>query len=247
MEKDSPGPCAHNLRDPGVGKGVLYSPDREPALLASVPTPLKRPQRGGQGFSSLQVGPEFLAALLGKHSLAGRTQDLALVRSRLGKPHLLVGGVPGPAVSFSWSAGRWWAALGTRRSWIGLDVAPPGEFAGAYPLKRVFSIMEWQVAISLTGGDREEAAALLWTVKEAVVKAQGCGYHFFGPRQVRVEFAGLGEHGPSWHAHLEGSFPERVSPGSQGFFPAASLRLNKVWLTVAWMTAPPGDGPAPQG
>jgi hypothetical protein len=236
MKKPGPGP-AGNLHGSVVSRGVLYSPQREPALLASVPA--APPRRAGSGSSGGQLTKEFLVAALGENSPAGRLLDLTLTRNHLGKPHLLVGGAPGPAVSFSWSAGGWWAALGTSRSWIGLDAASPEEFAGAYPCQRVFGDREWQTAVSLTAGDREEAAALLWSVKEAVVKAQGCGYHFFGPRQVRVEFAGLGEQGPSWRAHLAASFPERVSPWSPGF-PAASVRLKEVWLTVAWMTPPGG-------
>jgi phosphopantetheinyl transferase len=235
MEQESPGPWANNSRAPGVSKIVLYSPHREPAFLTSAPAPLRRPQKGRQGVSSLGVRPELLAALLGKIPRAERLQDLTLERSTLGKPHLQVGGAPGPAVSFSWSAGRWWVALGTCRSWIGLDAASPGEFAGTYPIKRVFRTSEWQAAAAVTGGEREEAAALLWSVKEAVVKALGCGYHLFGPRQIRIEFAGLGEHGPCWRGHLEAPVSGGVPPGSPGDFPIASVRLHQVWLAVAWM------------
>jgi phosphopantetheinyl transferase len=195
----------------------------------------------------LRVGPEFLAALLGQISQAGGLQDLTLERSILGKPHLLVGGVPGPAVSFSWSAGQRWAALGASKSWIGLDAASPGEFAGAYPLHRVFRVAEWQAAASLTGRDREEAAALLWSVKEAVVKARGCGYHFFGPRRIRIEFAGLGPQGPCWRGHLEAPFSDLVPQGGPEDFPIASVRLDKVWLSLAWMTVAPEKRPAPGG
>jgi hypothetical protein len=128
-----------------------------------------------------------------------------------------------------------------------LDASSPEEFAGAYPFKRVFQETEWQAATSLTGGDREEAGALLWSVKEAVVKARGCGYHFFGPRRIRLEFAGLGEHGPCWRGHLETPVPDRVDPGSRGIIPAASVRLHEVWLSVAWMTVGPGEALAPVG
>jgi hypothetical protein len=230
MKINSPDPSTVHCLDAVVSQGVLYSPDREPALLASVPAP-----------AGLRLGKERLVAALREHPLAGRLQDLTLGCDRLGKPHLLAGGAPGPAVSFSWSAGAWWAVLGTDRSWLGLDAAAPGEFAGAYPFQRVFSPEEWQAATAQTGGDREEAAALLWSVKEAVAKALGCGYHFFGPRQIRVEFAGPGEHGPCWRGHLEASVPERVSPG---IFPAVSVRRQQVWLTVAWLTPAPGQAPA---
>jgi hypothetical protein len=209
---------------------VLYSPFGEPALLASVPA-----SAGRQGEKAR------LVAALGERLRDVRLQDFTLMSDHLGKPHLLTGGVPGPAVSFSWAAGAWWAALGTGRSWIGLDAAAPGEFAGAYPFQRVFNPVEWQAALSLTRGDREEAAALLWSVKEAVVKARGCGYRFFGPRRLRVEYAGPGEHGPLWRGYLETSLPGRVVPA---IVPAASVRRHRVWLTVAWLTPAPGAAPA---
>jgi hypothetical protein len=233
MGKPGPAISASNRTDPVVSQGVLYSPDREPALLASLPAP-----------AGLRLGKERLLAALREHPLAGGLQDLTLERDRLGKPHLLAGGAPGPAVSFSWSAGEWWAALGTDRSWLGLDAAAPGEFAGSYPFQRVFSPEEWQAATAQTGGDREEAAALLWSVKEAVAKALGCGYHFFGPRQIRVEFAGPGEQALCWRGHLEPPIPEGLSPGS---FPAASVRRQQVWLTVAWLTPAPGKPPVLAG
>jgi len=185
-----------------------------------------------------------LALLLGAHFPAAGTRDLALTRSPLGKPHLLVDGIPGPPVSFSWSAGAWWAALGASNSWIGLDAASPGEFAGAYPLPKVFRTGEWQSALSLTAGNREEAAALLWSVKEAVVKARGCGYHFFGPRQIRVEFAGPGEQGPHWRCRLEAPCPLPPPPGSREIIPVTSSRQHQVWVAVAWMQVAPGNGPA---
>jgi phosphopantetheinyl transferase len=184
---------------------------------------------------------KLLASLLQEHSRTGRIQEFTLSQNPLGKPYLWVEGLPGPPVSFSRSAGRLWAAVGTPKSWLGLDAASPGEFAGAYPFQRVFQETEWQAAISLTGGDREEAGALLWSVKEAVVKARGCGYHFFGPRQIRLEFAGPGEHGPCWRGHLETPVPAGIPPGSRGTISAASVRLHQVWLSVAWMTVAPGN------
>lgn len=227
------------IRHSGAGKGVLYSPQREPALYASLPAPSGQTRKG----SGLQVQTGLLATLLAEHAPAKGPRSLALVRNGLGKPRLLVDGAPGPAVSFSWSAGEWWAALGTASSWIGLDAASPGEFAGAYPLNKVFSAAEWQAAVLLTEGDREETAALLWSVKEAVVKARGCGYHFFGPRQVRLEFAGPGEQGPYWRGCLEAGVADPVLRGGRETFPAVSVRLNQVWLSVAWMAAPPGNPP----
>ncbi|MFZ5453366.1 MAG: 4'-phosphopantetheinyl transferase family protein [Thermodesulfobacteriota bacterium] len=190
---------------------------------------------------------EFLSALLQEHYPSGRTRELSLVQNRWGKPHLLLDGAPGPGVSFSWSAGAWWAALGTTSSWIGLDAASPYEFTGAYPVHKVFRTGEWQAATSLTGGDREEAAALLWSAKEAVVKARGCGYHFCGPRQIRVESTGKGDHGPCWRGYLEAPGPDPAPWGSQEVLAVASIRLHQVWLSVAWMRLAAPKTPAPGG
>jgi len=45
------------------------------------------------------------------------------------------------------------------------------------PFSRVFHAQELQHALRLAGGDLEKASALLWSIKEAVVKALGCGFH----------------------------------------------------------------------
>ena len=206
---------------------ALYSPQGEPARWAFVPAPPA--PRGGRGEdpSGLAAAKEFLARLLAAHFLAGKLPALTLTADPMGRPHLRLDGAPGPEVSFSRAAGRLYAAMAAPGARLGVDAAAPGEFAGDYPRARVFHEAEWQAAASLTHGDREEAAALLWSVKEAVVKARGCGFRFFGPRWVRVDFAGLGERGPLWSARLDGPSPEPL--------PAASLRLDRVWLTVAWI------------
>ena len=121
-----------------------------------------------------------------------------------GKPEIWLNGVPGPAISFSWSAGRLWAAAGRPGNSLGLDAAAPEEFAGSYPHQRVFTETERQTAITLARGDAAEAAALLWSVKEAVVKAAGCGFHFLSPKQVQVRFTGQGESGYLWRGCLQG-------------------------------------------
>ena len=53
-------------------------------------------------------------------------------------------------------------------------------------MHRVFHEPELQEALSLTGGDLAGAAALLWSVKEAVAKALGCAFHSVSPRQINV-------------------------------------------------------------
>ena len=228
--------------------GELVSLNLEPGTyLASMPARL-RPRRGrGQGVPNLQEEKEFLAGLLVEQSLGGRFQDLALDTTSLGQPHLLVDGSPGPAISFSWCAGRLFAALGTPDTLIGLDAASPEEFTGPYPCERVFNPAEWQAAIPLTGGNREETAALLWSAKEAVVKALGCGFRFFGPRRLRLEFQSLGEHGPLWRGHLPAPAAGQAPRAIQDIVPTASIRLPQVWLSLACIQAPAENPDLTQG
>jgi phosphopantetheinyl transferase (holo-ACP synthase) len=77
----------------------------------------------------------------------------------------------GPAISFSESGGKVWAALCGDASDIGMDVAGPDAFRREYPFHRAFHSQELQHALRLAGGDLEKASALLWSIKEAVVKA----------------------------------------------------------------------------
>ena len=102
---------------------------------------------------------------------------IQVVRDLLGRPHLLLGEYRGPAISFSEGGGKVWAALCGDESDIGIDVAGTDEFQRGYPFHRVFHPQELQHALRLAGGDLEKASALLWSIKEAVVKALGCAFH----------------------------------------------------------------------
>ncbi len=213
---------------------VFYAPWGEPALVASTPAAFPSSAPGGEGRLRWQAAKESLARFLAKHLLERQLPDLTLGRDSLGRPRIWLGAAPGPALSFSWSAGRLWGAVSSSESALGLDAAAPGEFAGSYPHQRVFMEAEWQAAVTLTAGNPEEAAALLWSVKEAVVKARGCGFHFLSPRQVEVQFAGPGEHGYLWRGYLGNPAPHGTLPGSREACPAVSVRLNEVWLSAAW-------------
>jgi hypothetical protein len=219
---------------PALAAPMFYSPQGEPALVASMPAALPASGPGAESRLQWEAAKEALARFLAKHLLVRNLSALTLERDPLGKPQICLGATPGPAISFSWSAGRLWAALGRPECGLGVDAAAPREFAGSYPHQRVFRESEWQTAVTLTAGNREEAAALLWSVKEAVVKAWGCGFHFLSPRQVEVQVAGPGEHGYLWHGCLGN--PDRDGPLPEGRepCPAVSVRLKEVWLSVAW-------------
>jgi len=103
----------------------------------------------------------------------------------LGQPRLRLRGRPGPAVSFSRAAGRLWAAVASAGQ-LGVDAALPAEFEPGYPMARVFRGAELDWARPLNGGDLACAAALLWALKEAAVKALGVGFHVLDPLAVEA-------------------------------------------------------------
>jgi hypothetical protein len=109
--------------------------------------------------------------------------SLTLRKDRLGRPLLFVGGAAGPAVSFSHAGGRTWAALSDGRG-VGIDAALPEEFYGAYPLARAFRPGELNWGLEFCCGDPVQAPALLWSLKEAAIKAIGCGFNLFDPLDV---------------------------------------------------------------
>ena len=113
---------------------------------------------------------------------------IQVVHDPLGRPQLLLGECEGPAISFSEGVGKIWAALCGDMSdiAIGIDAAGTDEFPTEYPFHRIFRREELQHALRLAGGDLEKASALLWSVKEAAVKALGCAFHLVDPRQICV-------------------------------------------------------------
>jgi hypothetical protein len=162
--------AAQVLSDLGPGGSVIYASDRAGAgakeplvrrLLASLP---------GQdpGFASQ---PELW--------------PVSLELTALGQPRLRLNGQPGPAVSFSQAADRLWAALAPFGQ-VGVDAALPSEFEEGYPLARAFQEAELDWARPLSGGDTAGAAALLWALKEAAVKALGVGFHLLDPLAVET-------------------------------------------------------------
>jgi phosphopantetheinyl transferase len=131
----------------------------------------------------------LLASLHGQETGGARQSAPGTVNlelTALGQPRLFLGGQPGPAVSFSQAAGHIWAAL-TPAGQVGVDAAMPAEFDAGYPLARAFRPAELDWARPLSGGHTPGAAALLWALKEAAVKALGVGFHFIGPLAVEVE------------------------------------------------------------
>ena len=149
----------------------------------------------------------------------GPATEAVLERNAWGRPLLWLGETPGPVVSFSHCEGRTWAALAWARG-VGIDAATPGEFAGSYPLRRAFRPRELS-AVAGFCDSTASAAALLWSIKEASVKALGCGFHLVDPLEVEV-----GE--PTWNHELL-----RFSVNANAALHAGSLCEGNAWLTIA--------------
>jgi hypothetical protein len=168
---------------------------------------------------------------------------IQVVRGLLGRPYLLLGDYRGPAISFSEGGGKVWAALCGDESDIGIDVAGTDEFQREYPFHRVFHPQELQHALRLAGGDLEKASALLWSIKEAVVKALGCAFHLVDPRQITVyPSAGRatgGDGGHTFPVGLSGKALERFPIAAGRSLWVVSLPQKKMWLSIALLNRRP--------
>jgi phosphopantetheinyl transferase (holo-ACP synthase) len=110
---------------------------------------------------------------------------LQVLTSSSGQPLLLITGHIEPSISFSHVGDVTWAALCMDQYSVGIDAARSLEFSNSYPYHRVFHQGEFN-SFTERYRTREKAAAALWSAKEAVVKALGCGYRLLEPFDVRV-------------------------------------------------------------
>jgi hypothetical protein len=168
---------------------------------------------------------------------------IQVVHDLLGRPQLLLGECEGPAISFSEGGGKIWAALCGDTSDIGIDVAGTDEFHREYPFHRVFHPQELQHALRLAGGDLEKASALLWSIKEAVVKALGCAFHLVDPRQITVYpsagWAVGGNGGYTFPVGLSGKALVRFPIAAGRSLWVRSLPQRKMWLSIALLNRRP--------
>jgi phosphopantetheinyl transferase (holo-ACP synthase) len=184
---------------------------------------------------SILLGP--LAGMDGSSGTNSRFSDRAkesiqIVHDPLGRPQLLLGECEGPAISFSEGGGKRWAALCQDAAGIGIDAAETADFPTGYPFHRVFHAQELGHALRLTGGDWKRASALLWSIKEAAVKALGCGFHLVDPLHLCVD---------SSIAETDGRhfFTVRLSGKALARFPIPaglwvhSLFQESMWLSIA--------------
>ena len=78
--------------------------------------------------------------------------------------------------SFSHLPDSTWAVVAANCR-IGIDAATAAEFPAGYPLHRVFRPVELASGLS---------PACLWSLKEAVAKAAGCGFDGLNPLDIRL-------------------------------------------------------------
>ena len=164
---------------------------------------------------------------------------IRVVHGPLGRPHLLFGEYHGPAISFSEGGGKLWAALCGDDSDIGIDVAGTDEFRGEYPFHRVFYADELQHVSRLAGGDVAKASALLWSIKEAVVKALGCGFHLVDPREIYVHPSGEGGDGYTFSVCLSRKTLMRFPKSTGRSLWVKSFPQEKRWLSIALLNRQP--------
>jgi phosphopantetheinyl transferase len=144
----------------------------------------------------------------------------------------------GPAISFSKSGAEVWAALCGDESDIGIDVAGSAEFQEGYPLHRVFHVQELHQALELAGGDLAKAAALLWSIKEAVAKALGCAFHLVAPRDIQVYPSAVEDDGAAFAVRLSGRALVRFPMADRRPISVRSLPQAETWLSIAALNWP---------
>lgn len=163
-----------------------------------------------------------------------------IVRDHMGRPELLDGEGGRHSVSFSRVAGRTWAAWTPNGEHVGIDGAEASEFLGNYPFHQAFGLEEWHRALKKNGGDEREAAALLWSAKEAVVKAIGCGFRLVNPLQVTVLSAVEGDFEPGT-ASVSGRGLRRMSLPESIQTYVISRRVERIWISLS-VFIPPSFG-----
>jgi phosphopantetheinyl transferase len=174
-----------------------------------------------------------------QENLATMTDDMPIqiVHDPFGRPRLLLGEYEGPAISFSEGGGQIWAALCPDMSDIGIDAAQTDEFPQEYPFGRVFGVRELQQALSLTCGDLNKAAALLWSVKEAAVKALGCAFHLVDPLQICVNPSPAEK--DCFTVSLSGKALARFPRMDGQYIAVRSFSQENLWLSIALLNSQP--------
>ncbi len=148
---------------------------------------------------------------------------LSVGTSALGRPHLLLSDKGGPSLSFSHGGGQLWAAMCAKGS-VGIDLAYSAEFLGDYPFARAFRPEELDCASALFPDYQDRGLALMWSLKEASVKAIGSGFNLFDPLEVCVGKPRFREAGIQCEVLAGGNT-----------IPVWARKEGEGWLSLAWI------------
>ena len=128
--------------------------------------------------------------------------------------------------SFSHLPDQTWAAATDHCRPFGIDAARDDEFATSFPLVRVFHAAE------LAAG----SPGRIWSAKEAVLKALGCGFDGFSPLAVRILDLPCGDaaKNPAVGAAI---LSTAAVDGMPGLSAAVWSRLQPggIWISLAWI------------
>jgi phosphopantetheinyl transferase (holo-ACP synthase) len=225
-------------------KAVSFAPQRGTVLYACSPSDTEtiaghKANRAADKIHLVSILRERLVGMEGSPWTDCRCSNRAdlpiqVVHDRLGRPQLLWGECEGPAVSFSEGGGKILAAICGDASNIGIDAAGTDEFPKEYPLHRAFHLHELHHALRLTSGDLKKASALLWSIKEAAVKALGCAFHLVDPRHICVYPSAAEKE--DWYIFtvcLSGKGLARFPMMASRCIWVRSLFQEKMWLSIA--------------
>lgn len=159
------------------------------------------------------------------------SSSVTVDKNRLGRPVLALDGMPGPSISFAYHNRKVWGAMCEAPHQCGIDVASASEFDEKFPIRKVFWPQEITEAMQFAGSV-ESALALLWSAKEAVVKAAGCGFHLVDPVEVCLECIHSCNGVLNMKAHIRVSSSAK-SPRVTGLFKAGCFRHEEKWICIA--------------
>ncbi len=163
------------------------------------------------------------------------TYWLGVSYDALGRPELMMNRRKGPSVSFSHLGSVTWAALCLTEGKVGIDAACVEEFPQNYPFGRVFNYDELSGACGITHGNVSEAAAILWTGKEAVVKCIGTGFHLMDPLELRIFSRSANSEENSFRVDFDKRILTRVPELLDHSIEILTFRKQKVVISVANM------------
>ncbi len=137
------------------------------------------------GCASAGAKSALIRALINTSLAITDFDSIRLSRNRLGKPLLILDDDKHLGFSCSYLGDKIWVAVADSNIPVGVDAAAPNEFMNNYPFEHAFSKNECERIRSNT--DQIGYAARLWSMKEAIVKAMGTGFHCLNPSEIDID------------------------------------------------------------